>query len=149
MSHSAAHHRLWPRQIVETDDEVDNNNVDDDNVEDDNDAGDDNIDNNNNIDDNVNDNDEVGDDKWGEDEMDDNDNLDNEADEDEEPPRKCARRNSTRHDASRPSFVSIWVYGLMFWNVPSSIFVFGWLTIAHFLNVRPIFLTHNVLSNRL
>ena len=111
LCHSAAHHRLWPREIVETDDEVDNNNIDDDNVEDDNDAGDDNIDNNNNIDDNVNDNDEVGDDKWGEDEMDDNDNLDNEADEDEEPPRKCVRGNSTRHNAKPTQlrfYLGIW-----------------------------------------
>ena len=42
----------------------------------------------------------MGDDIWGEDKMDGNDNLDNEADdEDQEPPRKHVRHNSTCHDA--------------------------------------------------
>ena len=96
------YHRLWPRQIIETDDKVDDNNVGD---NDDNDVGDNNVgdNNNNNIDNNIDnnnadDNDKVDDNKWGEDEMD--DNLDNEADdEDQEPPRKCARHNSTCHNA--------------------------------------------------
>ena len=98
LHYSVGHHRLWPRQIVETDDEVDDNNVDDN-------VGDDNVGNNNNIDDNVDDdiadgNDKVDGNKWSEDKMDDNDNLDNEADDkDQEPPRKHVRHNSTCHSA--------------------------------------------------
>ena len=159
LCHPVVHHRLWPRQIVETYEEVDDhnndnkvgdNNVDDDNVDNNNNVGnnnidDDNIDNNNGVsnnyidDNNADDNNRV-DNKWGEDEMDDNDNLDNKVDdEDQEPPRKHAMM------LSQPSFISIQVHGLIFLNVPSSIFVFGWLTIAHLLNMMPIIWMHNVL----
>lgn len=121
LRHSAVHHRPWPRRIVETDDEVDDNNnvnvddtndvgddnvdddnvVGDDNIDDDADFGDDNIDDDNDIgNDNTDDDDRVDNDKQGEDRMDNNDNSDNEVDdEDQEPPRKRAKRNSTRHDA--------------------------------------------------
>ena len=134
---------------VNNDNNVGDNNVGDNNI-DDNNINDNNLDNNsvgnNYIDDNNADDNNRVDDKWGEDEIDDNDNLDNEVDdEDQEHPGNMQGIIQHATMLSQPSFISIQVHGLLFLNVPSNIFDFGWLTIAHLLNMMPIFQMHNVL----
>ena len=122
-----AHHRPWPRQIAETDDEAD----DDDEVGNYGEMGDKMGDNNK-----VDEGNEVDDDT----EMDDKDHSDG-----PELPRNM--RSLTQHAMmlSQPSFVSIQVHGSTSLNMQNNIFAFGWLMSAHLLNVKQIFQTCNVL----
>lgn len=134
-----AHHRPWPRQIAETDDEAD----DDDEVGNYDEMGDEMGDN-----DKVDEGNEVDDDN----EVDNSNQVDNDAEMDNkdhsdgpEPPRKCVKHTQHTMMLSQPSFVSIQVHGSTSLNVQNNIFAFGWLMSAHLLNMKQIFQTHNVL----